>query len=275
MASVCWLHVFLLSTAYPTLALAGFWTVHIENGAAPSPEDGPPLSRTASRDRALLPGQICGILGAYVLFVLIVGTAFLTVGRRLRRTAGTSREAPAIEMVKTVTGAFDISPVSPSSSHRTWRAWHSPHSFAFGSKKGNAPSLKSVKSNSDSPAINSILSFDNNVIEADKAKRQDEMERLYAAVMAQEDSKFRVVHSSQEVEIQEDEIRPRSVQQQNGTDTPPVALPFHPAPIAPHRLAPYPAPQEPDTASEIYASPRRGRNTPARTAALTTKRAHH
>ncbi|KAI9770179.1 MAG: hypothetical protein M1835_006596 [Candelina submexicana] len=154
------------------------WVVNIDRAPAPPPEKGPPISRTASRDRRLLPGQIGGIFGAYVLAVVIIGAALLIVGRRLRRSAQTSSSTLDVEMVKPVVSkAFDPSPISPDAKRKMWPSpkvsmkdftWPSP-------KKERAPSTQG-----------SIVTFDEQVIEDDKAHRQREMERLYAAVMEQD-----------------------------------------------------------------------------------------
>ena len=46
-----------------------------------------------------------------------------------------------------------------------------------------------------SPHIQSMASFDANVLEADRLRRQDELERLYAAVM-DHDERQRVVRGN-------------------------------------------------------------------------------
>ncbi|KAI9717155.1 MAG: hypothetical protein M1812_004903 [Candelaria pacifica] len=161
-----------------TVAASTIWVVDIDRAPAPPPEKGPPLSRGASRDRGLLPGQIGGIFGAYILAVIIIGAALLIVGRRLRRSAQTSPSTLDVEMVKPVIPkAFDPSPISPDAKRKMWPSpkvsmkdftWPSP-------KKERAPSTQG-----------SVVTFDEQVIEDDKAHRQREMERLYAAVMEQD-----------------------------------------------------------------------------------------
>ncbi len=161
-----------------TVAASSIWVVEIDRAPAPPPEEGPPISRTASRDRGLLPGQIGGIFGAYVLAVIVIGAALLVVGRRLRRSAQTSPSTLDVEMVKpALPKAFDPSPISPDVKRKMWPSpkasmkdftWPSP-------KKERAPSTQG-----------SVITFDEQVIEGDKAHRQREMERLYAAVMEQD-----------------------------------------------------------------------------------------
>jgi hypothetical protein len=172
--------VLLSLTSYTT---AGLWSVDIDLGPAPSPEDGPPFSANASRDKSLLPYQIVGVIGSYIGSVLIIVTLLLTVGRSRRKKAlDRAAEARCTEMVKPMNRAFDPSPISPVSS----RSWYSPRKLK--PKKSSASSMRSGgMSNPVSPAGASVISFDAAVVEADRQKRQEEMERLYAAVMAQDD----------------------------------------------------------------------------------------
>ncbi|KAK3675939.1 hypothetical protein LTR78_004131 [Recurvomyces mirabilis] len=158
-------------------AFCNLWTVDIDESPAPSPEDGPPFSAHAIRNKALLPYEIIGIVGAYIVTVLILGTFLLTVGRSLRRRAHDMAARPT-EMVKPMGKAFDPSPISPNSA----RGW-------LRKKKSATSSIRSGQSNVRSPGLDSVVSFDNGVVEADRQRRQDEMERLYAAVMAHDERK--------------------------------------------------------------------------------------
>ena len=179
---LCYTALVLLSLASHTTA--DLWTVDILLGPAPAPEDGPPFSANASRDKALLPYQIVGIVGSYIGSILIIGVLLLTVGRTRRKQAlDRAAEARSTEMVKPMNRAFDPSPISPVSS----RSWYSPRKLR--AKKSSASSMRSGGgiSNPVSPAGLSVISFDATVVEADRVKRQEEMERLYAAVMAQDD----------------------------------------------------------------------------------------
>lgn len=171
-----------LLSAVPSLSAldADIFHVDIWNDPAPSPEDGPPFSANASRDRSLLPYQIIGIVGAYIGSVLIIGTLLLTVGRRSRKRAQTMSTARQQEMIKPMIRQYDPSPVSPAS-NRSW--------YKLRGKKSATSSIRSGASNARSPGMDSVVSFDTNVIEADRARRQQEMERLYAAVMIQDDRK--------------------------------------------------------------------------------------
>ncbi|GAB7327509.1 hypothetical protein MBLNU13_g11378t1 [Cladosporium sp. NU13] len=172
--------VLLSLTTYTT---ADLWSVDIDLGPAPLPEDGPPFSAHASRDKSLLPFQIVGIIGSYLASVFIIVTLLLTVGRSRRKTAlDRAADARCTEMVKPMNRAFDPSPISPVSS----RSWYSPRKLK--SKKSVSGSMRSGGMGSPiSPTGASVISFDAAVVEADKQKRQEEMERLYAAVMAQDE----------------------------------------------------------------------------------------
>nr|POE47020.1 hypothetical protein CFP56_00352 [Quercus suber] len=166
----------LLSAPEPATA-SSIWTVNIDESPAPSPEDGPPFSANASRDPALLPYQIVGIVGSYVATIFVIGTLLLTLGRTMRKRAQ-NVDSKAVEMVRPYNKTFGASPTSLSSQGN----WYSPRKYR------STRSLTST-SNPASPAGESLVSFDDAVIENDRQRRQDEMERLYAAVMAQDDAR--------------------------------------------------------------------------------------
>ncbi|CAD0097999.1 unnamed protein product [Aureobasidium mustum] len=175
---------------------AGLWTVDIDNGPAPSPEDGPPLSAHASRNPNLLAGQICGIIGAYLATTFILGSLLLTLGRRMRRAALSASSTTSVEMVKPSIKQFDDSPLSPHSQ----RSWYSPRRLK---KKRSIQGSTRTVSNPSSPAVQSISSFDPGVIEADRVARQQELEHLYAAALAQEAAKSRTAVTEDEMHLPE------------------------------------------------------------------------
>lgn len=172
-----------LFLVHAATASSDIWQFHIDNSPAPPVEDEPPFSRNASRDRSLLKYQIPGIVGGYVGFVLVLGFALLTFGRRLRRAAQASsgKRSLEMEMVKLSRRNFDPSPISPSRSFRNWRRWGQQAGSNGASADGTARKAGSTKS----PKVQGMPTFDAEVIEKDKVRRQQEMERLYAAVMAQ------------------------------------------------------------------------------------------
>ncbi|CAD0113926.1 unnamed protein product [Aureobasidium uvarum] len=179
-----------------SLVQASLWTVDIDNGPAPSPEDGPPLSAHASRDSSLLAGQICGIIGAYLATVFILGSLLLTIGRRMRRAALSAYLTTSVEMVKPNITQFDDSPLSPHSQ----RSWYSPRRLK---KKRSMQGSTRTVSNPGSPAVQSIASFDPGVIEADRVARQRELEHLYAAALEQEAAKSRNTVTEDEMSLPE------------------------------------------------------------------------
>ncbi|KAF2716648.1 hypothetical protein K431DRAFT_12077 [Polychaeton citri CBS 116435] len=168
--------------ATPEDPFKGLWTISIDNGPAPPPDQGPPWSVNAIRDKGALPYEIVGVVVAYLGSIFLLGLLLLTVGRRSRLKAQTA--APAVEMVKPVLRTFDSShgQLQNSPSH-----WYSPRKLA--SKRSGLGSIRSGVSNPGSPDVESVISFDTNVIELDKMKRNQEMERLYAAVMEQDERK--------------------------------------------------------------------------------------
>jgi len=193
-AQILGLLLFAGTTAFPS----SVWHVSIDEAPAPAPEDGPPRSANAIRDRRYLPAQIAAIIGSYVLFVICIGTAILLVGRRLRRGAQASPRTLAMEMMKPVKvdipHAFDPSPISPASNHlygrspgstvETREMWPSPQKSDLG-----YTFPKNTRHSKQASMQGSVVTFDESVIEDDKTKNQEEMERLYAAVMEHDEQK--------------------------------------------------------------------------------------
>lgn len=164
-----------LLSAPALVSTTSIWHVSIWEGPAPPPNEGPPFDKDAIRNPAVRPYEIIGIVGAYFVSVCIIGTLLLTVGRNLRRKAQ-EMAAPPREMVKPLPRVMDPSPISPAS-QRSW--------YNLRSKKSDNLSVRSGMS----PGMDSVVSFDRNVVEADRQRGQEEMERLYAVVMAQDESK--------------------------------------------------------------------------------------
>lgn len=181
--------------AFPT----DIWHISIFEGPAPAREDGPPIAASALRDLSFLPVQIGSIVGAYILAVIIIGVAILLVGRRLRRAAQASPRTLAMQMMRPskieTPEAFDPSPISPMANN--------PYSLSPNSTldmKSSWPSPEKSKMSSIWPSLgkdhkkqtsmqSSVVTFDEGVIEEDKTKNQQEMDRLYAAVMEHDDLK--------------------------------------------------------------------------------------
>ena len=144
--------------------------LNIDWDPAPPPDKGPPLSRGASRDKSLLGAQVGAIVGSWILFLVLLAFFLIFVGRRLRADALKSRASPDVEMVKPVLQRnFEPSPISAN-----------PESAEPGDTSP-APNFSWP-----SPTKQSFSTFDERVIQEDKAQREQDMERLYAAVMDQE-----------------------------------------------------------------------------------------
>lgn len=155
---------------------SGIWHVSILEAPAPPPDKGPPLSAHALRDRSKLSYEIAGIVAAYVVWTAVTVVLILFIGRRLRRKAQTSLRTLNMEIVKPTakqpgpgTGPSPTSPI---------KQWASPATTFVNS-------LKSPKFGHQSKTSHaSVSTFDDRILEQDKARNMDEMEKLYAAVMA-------------------------------------------------------------------------------------------
>ncbi|KFY72852.1 hypothetical protein V499_07026 [Pseudogymnoascus sp. VKM F-103] len=152
---------------------------------APSPEDGPPLSAGALRDKSYLPAEIGGIVGAYVFVVITILLALFFVGRRLRK----ARELAAQNDVEMLVGhvinpaAYYPSPISPTSAATAFRtaAWPTAE------KTQNPYVFPSQNCSPVSPGTNPGV--DSRIIQADREILNRGLEDLYAYVMEQEEAK--------------------------------------------------------------------------------------
>lgn len=162
--------------------------------SAPAPEDGPPASYHAVRDRNRLPYDIAGVVGGYVACVLIWGLLLLTVGRKMRRKALEPPKALELELAgKPVRPSIKTAPLqSPPLSARSASSWLKK--FRKNDSAVNSP---------QSPDIGSPTSFDQRVIDDHNARAQADMERLYAAVMDHDAKK-----NGSSVSVNEMEQRP-------------------------------------------------------------------
>ncbi|KAH8808573.1 hypothetical protein F5884DRAFT_376289 [Xylogone sp. PMI_703] len=157
---------------------------------APSPEDGPPLSRGASRDKSLLPAQIGGIVGAYVFSVCVVALGLVLVGRKLRRKIQEASRALDVELVEPgLKPGFktyvDPSPISPGAYARGTRnfSWPSPE------KTDRNPYIFPATSTSPQSSVREDPFVDRRVVEADREMLQRDLEDIYAHVMVQDEAK--------------------------------------------------------------------------------------
>ncbi|CAD6441402.1 91776207-d2e5-4284-aa1d-a2ceea7977e6-CDS [Sclerotinia trifoliorum] len=183
----------------------------IDWSPAPPPENGPPFSAAASRNKELLPAQIGGIVGAYLFSLCVVGILIITLGRRLRRQLELDARALEVELVDAAygginTGSSGPTPLTPANLRNF--SWPSPD------KKYFAPGINPDPSAFVFPPIHtsyetsyvyptqrqhsihqsvyshqSNLSIDNKVVEADREMMNRNLEDLYAHVMEQEEAK--------------------------------------------------------------------------------------
>lgn len=170
---------------------------------APLPEDGPPGSANASRNKNILPYQICGVVGSYVVTVLIFGVLLFIVGRRMKKNTQTLPKALELELVHAKSVSQTIA--SPSSV-RSATSW-----FKKGFKKNSDLPTDSAVGNPQSPVVQSPGSFDQKVLIADKDRAQVEMERLYAAVMDHDKKKSHSQISTEETELNDRSRRPSAI----------------------------------------------------------------
>ncbi|TVY55079.1 hypothetical protein LCER1_G004669 [Lachnellula cervina] len=165
------------------------YPLNIEWGPAPSPENGPPLSAGASRDKSLLPAQIGAIVGSYLFCVCVVGCALILIGRRLRREVLYSPKALDIEMIQPHHQAYaiDITPVSPGAKTPNGTrnfSWPSPE------KTDRNPYVfpSTNRSPTTPPGIGDPF-VDTKIVDADRDMLQRDLEDIYAHVMEHEEAK--------------------------------------------------------------------------------------
>ncbi|PSN73759.1 hypothetical protein BS50DRAFT_195208 [Corynespora cassiicola Philippines] len=176
----------------PSLACAAPYLLTDAQRPAPVPRDRTPAAIHAASNKARLPAEICGLVGGYVVTVLIWGILLLTVGRRMRRRTENSPKTLELELV--TARPTSNTPASPQSIRSASSSWFK-RSFRRGGQDD------SVVSSPVSPVVNSPSSFDQKVIEADRERAQAEMERLYAAVMEHDRKKSYSQVSTDDAEL--------------------------------------------------------------------------
>ncbi|PIG81482.1 hypothetical protein AARAC_006915 [Aspergillus arachidicola] len=169
--------------------------------------DGHPTTYTL--DQSLLAIQIGGIVGAYVIFVAILLTLLLFVGRRLRRTVQSSNFTLQVEMMKPAKPppSMDPSPVTPISANLPSPGMPNGFNRSW-SSLGKGP-RSHIANNS------SVSTIDESVVALDRRRAQEEMEMLYAAVMEHDERRA----AEKEATREESEIHsPDSAQTNPFTD---------------------------------------------------------
>jgi hypothetical protein len=145
-----------------------------------APRDGPRASYHPPPNPKSLPYDVAGVIGGYVLTVLIWGVLLLTIGRRMRRKALDPPKALELELQnKPIKPSIRTAPLaSPPLSARSASSW-------LRKFKKNDSAVASPQS----PVIGSPTSFDQKVIDDHNQRAQADMERLYAAVMDHDSKK--------------------------------------------------------------------------------------
>ncbi|KAJ5934268.1 hypothetical protein N7466_003815 [Penicillium verhagenii] len=129
-------------------------------------------------DKPLLVIQVGSIVASYVIFVAFLLALVLFVGRRLRRTVQSSQYSLHMEMLKPLRppDSIDPSPITPVTHNLPSPTTRSSAFASWGSiPRGGRPSQTSING--------SMVTVDESVVASDRQRAEDEMERLYAAVM--------------------------------------------------------------------------------------------
>ncbi|RDL41730.1 Uncharacterized protein BP5553_01709 [Venustampulla echinocandica] len=157
----------------------------IDWSPAPPPEDGPPLSAGALRDKSLLPVEIGAIVGAYLFSLCVVGLALILISRKLRRRLelAISTKSADVEMIQPQPkpSAIYPSPISPCS----------PRNFSYPSPVKTEQNPYVFPNSNISPITppGTDIFVDHRIVEADRDMAQQDLEDIYAHVMAQEEAK--------------------------------------------------------------------------------------
>ncbi|KAJ5807990.1 hypothetical protein N7474_009259 [Penicillium riverlandense] len=158
------------------------------------------LDHAPTLDKPLLAIQLGSIVAAYVIFVAILLALLLLVGQRLRQTVQSSNYSLQMEMLRPVkqTVSMDPSPISPMSQNIP-----SPSKSGFTMSWGSLAKGAKVSH----PSTNhSVVTVDESVVASDRQRAQDEMEKLYAAVMEYDEQKA----SGADVSMKEPDSSPDS-----------------------------------------------------------------
>lgn len=161
--------------------------LNIDWDPAPPPEKGAPLSAGALRDKALLPAEIGGIVGAYAFVVVLIFIVLFLAGRRLRRVHEEAAKPREVEMLTAfpTNSQYYPSPVSPLSGGATAKnfSWPSPE------KSEHNPYI--FPTQNASPISPPESAVDAKTLEVDKQHLEQGLADLYAHVMEQEEAKAR------------------------------------------------------------------------------------
>lgn len=127
-------------------------------------------------DKPLFAIQIGSIIGAYAIFVAILLSLLLLVGRRLRRAVQSSNYSLQMEILQPAK-SVSVDPSPDSTMPQDLPSPNRPNNFSM-----SWGSLAKAKASHPS-TNNSAVTVDESVVASDRQRAQDEMEMLYAAVM--------------------------------------------------------------------------------------------
>lgn len=160
--------------------------LNIDWDPAPPPEKGAPLSAGALRDKAHLPAEVGGIVGAYVFVVFLIFTILLFAGRRLHRAREEAAKPKEVMLTAFPPNSqFYPSPVSALSGGATAK------NFSWPSPEKNEPNPYIFPTQTASPISPPESAVDANTLEVDKQYLEQGLADLYAHVMEQEEAKAR------------------------------------------------------------------------------------
>jgi hypothetical protein len=197
-----------------------------------APRDGPRASYNPPPNPKSLPYDVAGVVGGYVLTVLIWGILLLTIGRRMRRKALDPPKALELELQnKPIRPSIRTAPLaSPPLSARSATSWL--RRFKKSDSAVDSP---------QSPVIGSPTSFDQKVIDDHKERAQVDLERLYAAVMDHDSKK-----NYSNVDVNEMEQQQRQSTSTSERRRPSAISTSHPADDASTPISPIKAIYPPD-----------------------------
>lgn len=169
---------------------------------APAPEDGPPFSAGALRDKKYLPAEIGGIVAAYGVSLVLVAITLLSLAKKRRQHLQAGNEEIEYDDTKELYG-----PDSPSGGFHPYHpqiplrrsavpnfSYPSPLNTQFDENTlaPHAPFIyPSPVSSIGAPGVDP--SVDQSIVAADREMAQSQLEEMYKHVMEHEDAKQRGV----------------------------------------------------------------------------------
>lgn len=180
--------------------------LNIDWDPAPAPEDGPPASANALRDKSYLPAQIGAIVGAYAFSLVIVALTLLCLAKKRREHLKAANDEIDFEI--------DYDPDSKDTSQEGFNLAIAPNAFSSYEhiqrlQLHQAPAVvpnfsypSPTKAEFTDPGLDIYPSpispssapgtdphVDQSVVAADKAMAQSQLEEMYKYVMEHEEAK--------------------------------------------------------------------------------------